>query len=174
MVHSQLAVKVASEPDIATAVEQVRSGGAQYSLNTPAALHPFVTAALVREDAVVVLATATIRQANDLAEALGTLIPSEQVSVFQPWETLPHERLSPRADTVGRRLAVLRNLVHGGVENRPRVIVAPIRSLLQPQVKGLADLEPVHVKTGQDVELDTLIQGLADAAYHRVDLSTLR
>ena len=29
---------------------------------------------------------------------------------FPAWETLPHERLSPRSDTVGKRLAVLRRL----------------------------------------------------------------
>ena len=174
MVHPVLATRVASEPHIAEAVAALRAGGEQRVLNSPAALHPFVAAALVRPEAVVVVATPTIRQANDLAGALETLVPAEQIAVFQPWETLPHERLSPRADTVGRRLAVLRNLVHGGDANRPRIVVAPIRSLLQPQVKGLADLEPVHVATGQDIELVSVIEGLASAAYHRVDLVTNR
>ncbi len=174
MVHSGLVSRVASETHIAQAVSQLRDGGEHKVLHTPAALHPFVAATLVCDESVVVLVTPTIRQANELAGALETLVPAEHIAVFQPWETLPHERLSPRADTVGRRLAVLRNLVHGGDEKRPRIIVAPIRSLLQPQVKGLADLEPVHVKTGEDVELDDLVSGLAAAAYHRVDLVTNR
>uniref|UniRef100_UPI0028ABA840 transcription-repair coupling factor n=2 Tax=Bacteria TaxID=2 RepID=UPI0028ABA840 len=67
------------------------------------------------------------------------------------------------------RLAVLRRVVHGGDE-RPRVVVAPVRSILQPQVKGLADLEPVELVAGQDVELDDVVRRLAGAAYTRVDL----
>lgn len=174
MVHPDLATRVASETRIAEAIAAMREAGEHRVLSSPAALHPFVSAALVQPESVVVVATPTIRQANDLASALQTLVPAEQIAVFHPWETLPHERLSPRADTVGRRLAVLRSLVHGGAEHRPRIIVAPIRSLLQPQVKGLADLEPVHVNTGQEIELDTVIEGLANAAYHRVDLVTNR
>ena len=34
------------------------------------------------------------------------------MAYFPAWETLPHERLSPRSDTSGRRLAVLRRLAH--------------------------------------------------------------
>ena len=76
------------------------------------------------------------------------------VGYYPSWETLPHERLSPRSDTVGRRLAVLRPLVHPGDDptNGPlKVEVAPVRSVLQPQVKGLADLEPVEEYRG-DIE----------------------
>lgn len=170
MVHPALAARVAAEPHLREVVGDLREPGRHRVLTTPSALHPFVTAALVREDAVVVLATPTIRQAEEVVEALGTLVPSEQIDLFQPWETLPHERLSPRSDTVGQRLAVLRRLVHGGTKHRPRIIVAPIRSLLQPQVRGLADLEPVRLRAGQEIELDEVVERLAAAAYQRVDL----
>src|SRR6476620_6601029 len=60
----------------------------------------------------ILLVTATTREADDLAEALGCLFPREGIATFPSWETLPHERLSPRSDTVGRRLAVLRRLAH--------------------------------------------------------------
>ena len=63
--------------------------------------------------------TATTREADDLAAALGGLLPAEQVAVFPSWETLPHERLSPRSDTVGRRLAVLRRLAHPEATDAP-------------------------------------------------------
>jgi transcription-repair coupling factor (superfamily II helicase) len=95
------------------------------------------------------------------------------VAYYPAWETLPHERLSPRSDTVGRRLAVLRRLRHPGedVSNGPlRVVVAPVRSLLQPQVRGLADLEPVELTVGAEVELDDVVRRLGGAAYSRVDL----
>ena len=95
------------------------------------------------------------------------------MALYPAWETLPHERLSPRSDTVGRRLAVLRRIKHPGSEenNGPlKVVVAPVRSVLQPQVKGLADLEPVELAPGQEVELEDVVRRLADAAYSRVDL----
>ena len=59
--------------------------------------------------------------------------------MYPSWETLPHERLSPRSDTVGRRLAVLRHLAHPETAPGPplRVVVAPVRSVLPPQLRGL-------------------------------------
>ena len=48
--------------------------------------------------------------------------------------------------------------------------MAPVRSILQPQVKGLADLEPVELEVGEEAELDEVVRRLAAAAYSRVDL----
>ena len=104
---------------------------------------------------------------------LGDVLDPARVGYYPAWETLPHERLSPRSDTVGRRLAVLRRLRHPGTDegNGPlEVVVAPVRSVLQPQVKGLADLEPVELAVGDSVDLDDVVRRLADAAYSRVDL----
>ncbi len=56
--------------------------------------------------------TATGREADELAAALRCYLPDPDVAVFPAWETLPHERLSPRSDTVARRLTVLRRLAH--------------------------------------------------------------
>ena len=81
------------------------------------AMRPFVVAALAADrpsgaGRPVLAVTATSREAEDLAAALRCLLPADEVAEFPAWETLPHERLSPRADTVGRRLAVLRRLAH--------------------------------------------------------------
>src|SRR5690606_321526 len=168
MPQPQLTAAVAAEPHVSAFVTRLRSGATDARLTAPAALYPFVSASLAG-DSVVLAVTATEREADELATAVGALIGPDDVAVFPAWETLPHERLSPRSDTVGRRLAVLRRVVHGGAE-RPKVVVAPVRSVMQPQVKGLADLEPVEVRAGQDVELDLIVQRLADAAYTRVDL----
>ncbi|HEX7744636.1 MAG TPA: transcription-repair coupling factor, partial [Micromonosporaceae bacterium] len=99
---------------------------------------------------------------------------------YPAWETLPHERLSPRSDTVGRRLAVLRRLAHPEAGDRHggtgplRVVVAPVRSVLQPQLKGLGDLEPVQLSPGTEAELEGVARRLSDMAYARVDLVTKR
>ena len=68
---------------------------------------------------------------------------------------------------------MLRRLKHPGNDpsNGPlSVVVAPVRSVLQPQVRGLADLEPVELSAGQAADLDDVVRRLAGAAYTRVDL----
>ena len=50
------------------------------------------------------------------------------------------------------------------------MVVAPVRSVLQPQVKGLGDLEPVELAPGAAAPLEDVVRRLADAAYSRVDL----
>nr|WP_179619001.1 transcription-repair coupling factor [Nocardioides cavernae] len=142
-------------------------------LTGPAAVRPFVVHGLVERGRTVLAVTATSREAEDLVEELADLVDPDTVAYYPSWETLPHERLSPRSDTVGRRLAVLRRLRHPGTDaaNGPlQVVVAPIRSLLQPQVPGLADIEPVELAPGDSRPLDDVVRGLADTAYTRVDM----
>ncbi len=142
-------------------------------LTGPEALRPFVVAGLVEAGRTVLAVTPTSREAEDLVAQLADLVDPATVGYYPSWETLPHERLSPRSDTVGRRLAVLRRICHPGdsPETGPlRVVVAPVRSVLQPQVKGLGDLEPVELATGTEAELEDVVHRLADAAYTRVDL----
>jgi transcription-repair coupling factor (superfamily II helicase) len=145
-------------------------------LTGPVGLRPFLLAGLVRQGRTVLAVTATGREAEDLVAALSSLVDGDRVALFPSWETLPHERLSPRADTVGRRLAVLRRLAHPSADDPATgpldVVVAPVRSLLQPQVPGLGDLEPVQVVEGQDVDggLDDVVRRLVDLSYARVEL----
>ncbi len=145
-------------------------------LIAPSALRPFAVAALARHRPVLAV-TATDREAEDLATALGGLLGDAGeagVAVFPAWETLPHERLSPRSDTVGQRLAVLRRLAHpvpGDPAAGPlKVIVAPVRAVLQPIVSGLGDLEPVRLRPGDDADLDDIVDRLVRSGYHRVDM----
>jgi transcription-repair coupling factor (superfamily II helicase) len=118
--------------------------------------------------------TATGREAEDLVAALRCFLPADVVADFPSWETLPHERLSPRSDTVGRRLAVLRRLTHPEASDTAYgpldVVVAPVRALLQPLVKGLGDLVPVALKVGQEMPLHGVVDALVAAAYVRTDL----
>ncbi len=128
----------------------------QVDIVGPASLRSVVAAVLAADPdrggtgRPVLAVTATTREAEDLAASLSDLIPAEFVVVYPAWETLPHERLSPRSDTVGRRLDILRRLAHpDAARARPlRVVVAPVRSVLQPQLKGLGDLVPVELRPG--------------------------
>ena len=178
MTLSGLVDLISQEPTISETLgdAQARSVNA-LDLTMPAPMRPFFTAALAGAtqragaDEPVLLVTSTYREAEDVTETLQSFLDPDQVAYYPAWETLPHERLSPRSDTVGRRLAVLRRLAHPDEHAEPlRIIVAPIRSVLQPQVKGLADLRPVRLRQGSDFDISELAQALVDAAYTRVDL----
>ncbi len=168
-----LADLVLREPVLAASMDDAKAGLTTLDLTGPAALRPFVVRGLVDAGRTVLVVAATVREAEDLTEELEELLEPGSVAFYPAWETLPHERLSPRSDTVGRRLAVLRRIKHPGSQanNGPlKVVVAPIRSVLQPQVKGLADLEPVELVLGQEIELEDVVRRLVGAAYTRVDL----
>jgi transcription-repair coupling factor (superfamily II helicase) len=169
-----LADLVLLDETLAGAVQDARGGAVPaLDLTAPSALRPFVVKGLVDAGRTVLAVAATAREAEDLVASLGCVMNPALVAYYPAWETLPHERLSPRSDTVGRRLAVLRRLKHPGTDpsNGPlRVVVAPVRSVLQPQVGGLADLEPVELTVGQEADLDDVVRRLAGAAYSRVDL----
>ena len=100
------------------------------------------------------------------------------MACFPAWETLPHERLSPRSDTSGRRLAVLRRLAHPDLDSSRTgpisVLVSPVRSLLQPMVSGLGELTPVALRSGQDAGFEEVIDRLVEIGYARTDLVTRR
>ena len=144
----------------------------------PVGLRPFVAAALAAPASDggagknVCLVTATGREAESAAAAIADLIGRDKVAVFPSWETLPHERLSPAADTVGRRISVLRRLAHPEDDpaGLPSVVVTTIRSLLQPMAPDLGEIEPVDLRVGDRADLSDLVSRLVDLAYHRVDL----
>ena len=138
---------------------------------------PFLITAIARasrDTGPLVVVTATTREAEDLQASLSGLLPSIEVAVFPSWETLPHERLSPRSDTVGRRLAVLRRIAHPDPDDTAygplSVVIAPVRAALQPLTKGLGDLEPVSLRAGDERPLEDVVDALSAAAYTRTDL----
>ncbi|NNH70062.1 transcription-repair coupling factor [Nocardia uniformis] len=156
-----------------TALQQVKGliGRESAMLVAPSAVRPFVAATIARERPLVVV-TATGREADDLTVELAEIF-GDAVAQFPSWETLPHERLSPSADTVGRRLQVLRRLAHpeDTVYGEPlRVVVTTVRSLMQPMARGLEDIEPIVLRIGAQYDFDELLTRLVEFAYERVDM----
>jgi transcription-repair coupling factor (superfamily II helicase) len=145
------------------------AGSPTLDLTAPPGVRPLAVATLARHRPVLVV-TATTRESDDLVAALGSLMDPATVATYPSWETLPHERLSPRADTVGRRLAVLRRLHHPDDGGRLDVVVAPVRAVLQPQAPGLGELEPVRLRAGDDADLDETVEQLVAYAYARVEM----
>ena len=111
---------VLADPALARARDLALGGqtAEPVDLTAPASLRPFLAAAVAAPPdrggagRPLLAVTATSREGEELAAALADLLPPDQVAFYPAWETLPHERLSPRSDTVGKRLAVLRRLAH--------------------------------------------------------------
>ncbi|MEV0245036.1 transcription-repair coupling factor [Nocardia sp. NPDC050712] len=164
-----LAAVAGADSALRTVAELV--GKSTVELVAPSSVRPFVAATLAAQRPLVVV-TATGREADDLTVEL-TEILGGSVAVFPSWETLPHERLSPGADTVGRRLEVLRRLAHPEDTMFPeplRVIVTTVRSLMQPMAAGLGDIEPIVLRVGAEFDFDELLTRLVEFAYSRVDM----
>jgi transcription-repair coupling factor (superfamily II helicase) len=121
---------------------------------------------------------ASQREADELAAQVRSWwdFDPSAVAVLDAWETLPHERLSPRADTVAKRMAVFRRLAHPvttgeGSEFGPiRVLIMPVRSFIQPVVPHLGDIEPLIFKVGNEFEMTRAVEKLVENAYSRVEL----
>ena len=134
-------------------------------LIAPAATYPFLLANLAQE-APLLIVTSSSRSAEDLANELREL--HNHVLEFPAWETLPHERLSPRSDTVARRLATLADLAAGN--NEKTIVVAPIRAVIHRFIADLASQPLQSLEIGSEVDLTSLITNLTNLAYTRTDL----
>jgi transcription-repair coupling factor (superfamily II helicase) len=166
-----------TEPTVAETIADARVRRlAVLDVTAPAPMRPLLAAVLSTQverggaGRPVLLVSSTFREAEELTAALQSLVGDEAVAYYPAWETLPHERLSPRSDTVGRRLELLRRLAGNSDLPTPRVVVAPVRSVLQPQVKGLGELKPIRLAVGDEIDLTDLATALVNAAYTRVDL----
>ena len=119
---------------------------------------------------------ATGRDSESLRSALASVMPAAEILEFPAWETLPHERLSPSAETIGKRIHALRRLQEwqSGPQH-PIVVVASVRAALQPLAPGLTEIEPILLTAGgRGYNLTELATRLVDLAYTRVDMVTRR
>ena len=147
----------------------------------PEGLRPALAAAIAQgtngnSGKPVVLVVASGREAEETVGSLRSWYDGDpnDIAQLEAWETLPHERLSPRADTVASRMAVFRRLKHPSDANPMfgpiRILVMPIRSLIQPVVQDLGDVEPLVFTVGEDLPLDEAAKRLIENAYTRVEL----
>ena len=107
------------------------------------------------------------READRLRTELRFWAPDRTILLYPAWETLPHERLTPSADIVGTRMAVVRAL-RGSTP--PDIVVAPIRALLQVLPAEVVAAEPVILAQGSDVDPADLAARLVGFGYERCDL----
>jgi transcription-repair coupling factor (superfamily II helicase) len=123
----------------------------------------------------IVVAVPTTPDAERMAHDLGAFLGPGSAEVFPAWETLPFERVSPNVETMGRRLRVLWRLhgperpsERGGSPDRAaRVIVAPVRALLQRLGPHVGDVEPIVVRAGDVVDPIDLVARLVGVGYRK-------
>lgn len=147
----------------------------QLTVNSVDAARAILLAALAQQQPLLVV-TATGHEAEELTAEL-EVFWGDKVAYFPSWETLPHERLSPSIDTVGRRLQVLHRLQpqEPGSPIEPlRIVVAATRSLIQPLQKNLVETEPLVLRLDQEIEFEDVPGALTALAYERVDLVSRR
>ena len=142
----------------------------------PAGAQNWVLAALyeIQQSKQNLIVVSSGKEAEELAEFLKLAFPDTQVLEFVSWETLPHERLSPSAETVGKRLAVLHDLAELNKSNKPYFVVCSIRAALQPVILGLDKYPPLEFEVGKEYLLPELTLKLIELAYQRVDMVTRR
>lgn len=151
--------------------------------SAPAGLDAPLLAALLQRRAgagrapALFVVTATSREGEALRASLEPYVDDAEILEFPAWETLPHERLSPSAETVGRRLHALRRLRTWEAEGarHPLIVVASVRAALQPVADNLGDLEPIVLAAGaRGYDLAQIALRLVDLAYARVDMVSRR
>ena len=98
-------------------------------------------------------------EADALADDLALFV--EDALLFPAWETLPFEMVSPATATMGRRAQVRHAMASAG----SRIIVSSVRALTQrPSPSAVS---PIRLAERDEVNLDQLIQSLAERGYER-------
>ncbi len=136
-------------------------------LAVPDAARAFTIAglALLSDRHPVVVAMPTSTDAERLAADLRAFLGPDDVDLFPAWETLPFERVSPGVEAMGRRLRTMWRLQDPS--RMPRVLVAPVRSLVQRLGPHVEEVEPVIVRKGDQVDPMALVEQLVVAGYRR-------
>lgn len=127
---------------------------------------PWAIGALAHHAPVLVV-TATGREAEDLTAELKAMM-GDKVAWFPSWETLPHERLSPGVDIVGRRARVLSKL------HSAQIVVTAARAFCQPVLKEAEGRTPLLLAEGREFDFSTLSKELVFRAYKNVDMVAKR
>jgi transcription-repair coupling factor (superfamily II helicase) len=110
------------------------------------------------------VAVPTTGDAERLVNDLQQYLDPDDVDFFPAWETLPFERVSPAVETMGRRL---RTTWHLRQDAPAKVVVAPVRALVQRLGPHVEDVEPIVVRPAQQLDAEALVADLVAAGYRR-------
>jgi transcription-repair coupling factor (superfamily II helicase) len=161
MTLREITARISDDPALS------RSLGKKHAdLAVAEAAQPMVIAAIAGsgDRRPVVVVTATTNAAERLTSDLETWLGTDNAQVFPAWETLPFERVSPAVETMGRRTQLLWQLRAG---TAPKVLVLPVRALLQRLSPSHQAIEPLRVTQGDQLVMDDFITELVNIGYRR-------
>ena len=172
---SGLADAVLADPTLDEAIADARGGMVRaLDLTGPAALRPFVVDGLVRAGRTVLAVTATVREAEDLVEELGSLLDPDTVALLPELGDAARTSGSARAATpsaAGSRCCA------GCATPAPTPPTARSRwssprsaRCCSRRSRGSATSSRSSWCPARPRRLEDVVQRLADAAYSRVDL----
>ena len=133
------------------------------NLVAPSATHSLIC---VNQYSPTLIVTTSTRAANELTEELISLAGKDRAINFPAWETLPHERLSPKPDTIAARFKALNNIK----DSNTKYVVCSIRALLQPIIANDLNNSQIRISNNQTVSMLILIEQLSKFGYTRSDL----
>ncbi len=85
---------------------------------------------------------------------------------FPAWETLPFERVSPSAETVGTRMQTLSALV-SPTADQTKIVIAPVKALLQRLNPEAVKWTPIKLERGGQIDLADIANRLVEYGYRR-------
>ena len=132
-------------------------------LVAPSSVHSLLAASLSQP---LLIVTSSTRRSEELCAEISSLIGKDCVVNFPAWETLPHERLSPKADTVTARFKALNKIT----DQSAKVIVCSIRALLQPIIANNLEESKISLVNKMELSMADLILKLVEFGFTRSDL----
>ncbi|MEL6985472.1 MAG: transcription-repair coupling factor, partial [Actinomycetota bacterium] len=118
----------------------------------------------------VVVAVPTTTEADRLAADLSVYLGPDEVLTYPAWETLPFERISPSIEAMGQRLRVLWHITGGNTATptrQPRIVVAPVRALIQRLSPHVDEVDPIIIGAEDQVDQQDLVARLVAFGYRR-------
>lgn len=134
----------------------------------PGGYDSFILAELTRQNKTHMhIATDEVKVAK-LKTALEVVAPDIEILIFPAYDTVPYDRVSPRADIVGTRIDTLTRLI-AGVDNKTKRLVLTSASAVMQKVpeKAFFTHTSLDVKEGQNIGFNTLQSFLAKNSYKR-------
>ena len=117
------------------------------------------------DNAPVVVVVPTQTEADRMSHDLCAFLSADQIEQFPAWETLPFERVSPGVRTMGQRMRVFHRLT--SKDNKLKVVVAPIRAMLQRLGPHVEDCQPLKLIKGSTADLESILRRLVELGYQR-------
>jgi transcription-repair coupling factor (superfamily II helicase) len=169
---SPLVGALRAEPVLA---ELLSVGDSAVAVADPARAYLLAGLASLGSAPVMLVATPTAAEADRIAHDLTAFCDPLRVAALPAWETLPFERVSPAAETMGGRLRTIWRIDRAhrgdpagrGEAPAALIVVASIRALLQRLAPTTSDAAPVVIRRGGEIDPVELVADLVAAGYRR-------